>query len=427
MKNRFFTFYALSILASSSIFAQQVKSIENVGLGNISVIEFGSNGDIWVGSNGQGAAVYKASVHTWMYFNTGNTPQMLSDTVTSLALAPLLTGARTYIGTTNGIAVSDSLGWYTVSALPSARVSGVLLTSTDSLWVFTEYNGIAIYDSAGQNSLGTLNSGNSHIPNDSIVCSQGGSEGCGTYCAGTANHGCFWTADGDSFTIIDTSVAGHKLVDNRVTCTFMEQQCMARLVGTKGGLSACPPGIPCESFTSSNSALPENYITAIAEDCTGQIWIGTKDSGVILFHLPNTFGVRITTANGLTSNQIVSITFQGCSVDIATADGNIAEMDSLGAVVGELTGIISEAGKELPDVRVFPQPANNLVHFAFQITFPNSKMLISDLTGNTIQTYNCNGSQGLDADVSELADGIYFYRLVSGSEIVKTGKLQIAR
>ncbi len=262
--------------------AKGFSQLRNIGIGDISVIELAGGGNAWLGTTAQGVQVYNPAIHTTDTFNMANTPQLKSDSVTALLHGQLGANEYIFVGTKSGLASYSNGVWDTVSHVSGQNITGLLLTAGDTLWVLTASNGIFIFDSTGQTYLGSMNTGNSAIPGNIISTVQKGNNDCGTYCIATPQSGCFYTSDGSTYSILDTSAAGKYLVDNRVTSVLIKNDCSARLIGTQGGFSSCPPGLPCTNFTTGNG-LPENQITAIGEDCHAKVWLGTRDSGVIIY------------------------------------------------------------------------------------------------------------------------------------------------
>ena len=400
----------------------QARGIENVGLGTITIIEMGNNGDIWVGSAAQGVGFYNGTTQQGLYFNQANTPQFKSDSVTSLTFGNIGGAQHVFIGTKNGLVYNRAGVWDTLN-VPARLVTGVSLSNQDTLWASTG-NGIVSFDSA-KHLIRTYNTGNSTIPYNQTSSSQKGGKPCTGMVIGTPSNGAYYTKDYSTFIKIDTTVPNSKLVDNRVTTIYRDNGCNRYLIGTRGGLSFCPEGVPCQNFTTANG-LPQNFVTSIAVDCHGDIWVGMKDSGVVVYHTPGF--TRITTANGLSDNQITSISFpQGeCKARIASADGNISVLDSNKNVVQILNAIADVTTDQLM-VSIYPQPASGKVNFVLGKELANGEITLTDLSGRAVQNLSIRNATSISADVSSLPDGLYFYRISSDGQQLKTGKVQVMR
>lgn len=399
---------------------QGIRSVNNIGFDEVSIIELAGNGDIWVGSASQGVGFYNNATQQWAFFNTTNTPELKSNTITAIAIQVIGGVEHAFIGTPNGVALNRiTTGWDTLAITGSKDIKG-LIYKPDSLMVFSD-EGLMMYDSNA-----------THVANFSspsptaITTAQIRAAGCGGYWAGTLGSGCFSTADGVNYNFIDTSVMYQKLVDNRINVISRDNMCGARLVGTKGGFSRCPvnPGIPCENFTTAQG-LPQNDITAIAEDCLGRLWLGTRDSGMVVYE--NEGFTRLTTAQGLPDNRITSVGImpQTCEFYIGMKDGNIAVVDSTKSV----TEILSTIGKvNLNDigVNIYPVPANDKLHFVFDQQL-NADFRLMDVNGREVYSSNMSNSLFVKVDVSTLPQGMYFYRLESEGKTLKAGKVSVVK
>lgn len=417
MKKGILFIVALSVFSLMVNAQSGPRSTESIGLNDISIIEFAGNGDIWAGSSGQGLAFYNAAVDTWAYYNTTNTPQIQSNSITAIWANAINGVQHAVIGNTAGATDFVNTVPVALTSLPESAVRGIVYRP-DSLWVLTDsklnrYDSLIVYE----------NSYNSPFAN--ITCSRRGASQCAGLWAGTANNGCFFTVDGVSFTYIDTSLANQKLVDNRVNAIAIDNQCIAKFIGTKGGFSMCPTGAPCQNFTTANG-LPQNDVTSVANAC-GKVWLGTRDSGVVVFTPPATFE-RVTTANGLPDNRITAVSCSPltCQTYIATANGNIAIVDTARNVVKLLTGI-GKVRQEQFGVRVFPQPASSQLNFVLESSIANGQLQLTDIAGRVVSTHVIKEQQQFTINVDALQQGMYFYQLNNGAQIIKTGKVDVMR
>jgi ligand-binding sensor domain-containing protein len=407
---------ALLLLFANFTHAQDVRGVESIGIDDICVIEIAPNGDIWAGSNGDGVAFYNAANLNWTYYNTGNTPQLLSDSITSFVNTQVAGNSRTYIGTASGAYYIDAVAGF--SALPNVtgtRVEGVAYRR-DSVWAVTVSN-LVLFDSNNvfQQTMAA--------PLPAVTCVQQ-SLSCSGFWAGTANNGVFYTENGTNFIFIDTSAPNKKLVDNRVNTIAVDNNCQAIFVGTQGGFSMCPlGGPPCQNFTTANSALPQNNIVDIATGCAGQVWLATRDSGVVVFQ--NQTFTRITTANGLPSNNITAINAipATCYAYAATPGGDITVMDSAKTVQEILSGIQFTGANNLA-VTVFPQPASSELTFNFGNVPVTADLRITDIGGRTVMQTRIEGSSAI-VDVSQLGTGMYFYTLQADNAVVGMGRITV--
>lgn len=399
--------------------AQSVRSTNNIGFDEISVIELAGNGDIWVGSPGDGVGFFNAANQQWEFFNTANVPEMKSDSVTSIAIQLIGGVEHAFIGTPKGVTYNNiNTGWDTLDLPFSRDVKGIIY-KPDTLMIYADI------DFYRYNSL--LSFKESYIPPSPspITAAQTRAGGCGGYWFGTAANGCYSTVDGVNYSYIDTAPANQKLVDNRINVLTRDNACQARLVGTKGGFSRCPTnGTPCQNFTTAQG-LPQNDITAIAEDCQGRIWLGTRDSGMVVYD--EEVFTRLTTANGLPDNRVttVSMSPQDCKFYIGTKDGNISIVDSTKSVIDVLS-TIGKVNVDDINVRIYPVPANDKLNFVFDQQL-NADFHLTDINGREVYYTQMRNSLFVNPDVSALPQGMYFYRLESEGKVLKAGKVSVVR
>jgi ligand-binding sensor domain-containing protein len=424
MKQRFTLLFTLTFLFISSAFAQP-RSIENIGIGEISIIEM-AGGNLWAGSATQGVGFYSGTAHNWTYYNHTTTPQFLSDTVTSIVAKTIGGQERVYIGTTKGIVQYKGGVWSNIAITSTKRISGISLVAGDTIWVSGIDSGLIVFDTAF-NVISTFNTSNSTLPINQISSAQRGGRSCPGFCAGTREMGSLFTDNGSSYLNIDTGVAHFGLINNHVTVVNRDNICTNDrwLLGTQGGFSICPDSLPCQNFTTANG-LPQNYITSISQDCNGNIWIGTADSGIVVYK--NSTFTRVTTASGLTSNNIKAIAFEAgsCTGFIATADGNIAQVDTAGQISQVLTAISTVGASDI-SVNVYPQPSDSRANFVFGKTILNGEMYLTDINGRSVQTLSIRNTNRLSVDISALTDGLYFYHISAADMPLKTGKLQVTK
>lgn len=415
MKSKLLLLPVLLLWHATFSVAQGVRSTQNVGYDEISIIELAQNGDAWVGSNGQGVAFYEAATQQWAYYDHNNTPSLQGDSITGIALAAIGNVQHAFIGTTAGLSYNHAGGfWDTLGPLPNNNVRGVLYRA-DSLWALTP-GGFTRFDSS--QSLVQ----NYPAPFSPVTCMQKTSN-CGGFWAGTANNGCFYTANGTTFSYIDTSATNQKLVDNRVTAIAVDNICVAKYIGTRGGFSVCPVGVPCQNFTTANG-LPQNEIQTVMVDCQGRVWIGLRDSGVVIYNNPGF--TRITTADGLPDNRVTAIAFSnGCSnIWVGSRDGNITQLDSNQNVIKILSGI-NKVSPDYVGVFTYPQPAADVVHVVLGKQLTNAVFSVLDLNGREVLQYAVNNQSNFSIATNTLPAGLYIYRLLVNNSPAAAGKLQV--
>jgi hypothetical protein len=420
MKSKLLPLAWITILSIRFLHAQDVRGTESIGINDISVIEIAPNGDVWAGSFGQGIAFYNAAQQSWTYYNSSNTVGLTSDTIYDIKPKVINGVERSYAATAKGVSYSVlGSGWDTLYNLGGGKVWGVNI-NTDSIWALRG-NALVNFDSSNTFRQSFAS------PFPAISCVQRSNSTCTGFWAGTANNGIFYTSNGTAFTFIDTSAPKKKLVDNRVNALAADNGCSTVFVATKGGFSVCPlSGPPCQNFTTANSTLPQNDITDLVLGCNGQVWLTTRDSGVVVFD--NQVFTKVTTANGLTDNRTSAIgcNIADCSAYVGTPTGDIAIIDSAKTVQSVLSTVknISRGGIS---VSVFPQPAKDQIHFVAKEEWSNAVLTLTDLSGRTVAQVNGNATNRITLDVSTLSAGMYLYSISNRGVALKSGRVEVMK
>lgn len=410
--------YVLLFFIATLQFAQaQQRGTQNIGLGDITVIEIAPNGDLWAGSTADGLAFFNNAQQTWSYFDSLNTPQLTSNRIYDIDLAVINGIEHSFVGTRSGMVFSmNQLGWTAESQSLGSVVWGVRYRP-DSIWTVGTAGIINLDSSKSLRSINASPFTGVRGVNTNVTCA-------GIWVA-TANNGIYYTEDGDSFTFIDTSTTNRKLVDNRVNAIALSSNCNDKFVGTAGGFSICPGNaIPCQNFTTQNSNLKQNDITSLAIDCQGRVWLATRDSGIMIF-AAGVF-LPITMANGLPDNRITSLNFNpaNCQMSVGTKNGSIAIVDSAKNVLQILSGIGKVKEVEYT-MHVFPQPANTSVTIISERHIRDGVLRISDMRGATVAEKHIGDTERFEVDATMLENGIYLYTLYSEQHEVARGKLHI--
>lgn len=406
-----------------SAFSQNMKSLESVGIDQVTIIEIASQGDIWVGTMGAGLKRYDAAGNLITWFTRANNPLLASDTINAIALGPVGGVQYAFVGTPSGLSYCKAASTYAINTLlPSeTNVTALALTAGDSLVSFSA-TGAAVLDT-NHIRLSSL-----PLPFQHISCAEGMNDySClKGVTIGSVDSGVAFTTDYINYTTITTP----DLVNDSVTAVYVDHGCTARFIGTRHGFSFCPVGHPCANFTTSNSALPDNYITAINQGCSGDVWIGTRSAGIAVFNPQAQSFTTITTANGLSTDSITAISFRFDSCSgvgyVGTADGNVAVVDSNRSVIKLVTGIQSVPNNSI-SVRIFPQPATSQVNFLFGAELQNERFNYTDITGRVLGSYDLKNVSNFALNVSELTTGLYLYQIYSSNGIVKSGKFEVVK
>jgi ligand-binding sensor domain-containing protein len=210
------------------------------------------------------------------------------------------------------------------NALPSPGVHVVMSDGQGNMWVGTD-GGLSKFD--GNNWI-TYNASNSGIPNDNIVTVVA-ADMQGNKWIGMLPHwngsafvgGGFAKFDGTIWTVYNTSNSG--LPDNNVTSIAIDDS-GNKWIATEGGLAKFD-GTNWTVYTTSNSGLPSNYLTSILIDGSGNKWIGTS-SGLAKFDGTN-WTTYTTSNSGLPGNYLTSIFIDGSGNKWIGTSSGLAKFD----------------------------------------------------------------------------------------------------
>jgi ligand-binding sensor domain-containing protein len=416
MKNKTMLMALLLCIITSPAVAQ-LRSIQSIANGQITVIELAAGGEVWVGSK-TGISHYASypSLLTGT-FNTANS-LLQSDTVNAIALGTIAGIQYAFVGTPLGLAyIKDGVS-NTVpnSVLPQPNITALFFSNTagKTLWAFTTGAGAVVLDS-NQAFLNTP-----PLPFAKYSSAQ---IGCTGYIAGSIDSGAAYSTD----FIHDTLLQAPNLVSDSVTAVAIATNCAAYLVGTRGGFSFCPVGHTCQNYTTANSTLPENYITSVSQECNGSVWIGMKDSGIVVYNPPTQSFTRVSLPDSLSQITALATSTDSCTGInyIGTANGYVAIVDSSLAVVQVSDGV-QAIGQGALSVQVYPQPAAGKVNFVFNNEL-NEQFSYSDMTGRILGSYDLKNINKFTLDISGLADGLYIYMLSDSGQMQKTGKFEVLK
>lgn len=109
----------------------------------------------------------------------------------------------------------------------------------------------------------------------------------------------------------------------------------------------------------------------------------------------------------------VSPTFS--SSKIPPVDGSILFIDNI--AIKHKTNSVKEVAAT--SFKVYPNPANDVLHIAVKDADAKVNITITDTKGSIIQQQESTGKNLIDIPVSKLAAGLYFYELQQGSTITK--------
>jgi len=277
---------------------------------NVSSIVEDFNGKKWIGTIGGGLVTFD-SIY-WIVYNTMNSGLPYNN-VTSLVVNE---NGEKWIGCReefyrleeiNGTTVIfDDQGWSQIntsnSGLPGNEISEIAIGSNGTMWIGTTYNGLAAYDGTNWTTYNTSNSG---LPDNRITT------------IAVEDNGKIWIGSG--FLHIGPSREGF-------------------------GLTSFD-GVNWITYTTSNSFLPDNFISAIDIDTFGTKWICTFD-GLAAFD-DTSWWIYNEDNSDLPSNTVISIAIDGLGAKwIGTNCG-------LATFAGNNWTVYNTSNSDLLDDRIF--------------------------------------------------------------------------
>ncbi|MFN4971434.1 MAG: T9SS type A sorting domain-containing protein [Bacteroidota bacterium] len=108
-----------------------------------------------------------------------------------------------------------------------------------------------------------------------------------------------------------------------------------------------------------------------------------------------------------------------------SADGTNATFNSFSAAAYNLFNSISEAAKAAATVKVYPNPAVNVLNI--DLDYEKEKIInLFDITGKVVQSLRTSANR-TDIDVSQFNKGMYLYEIrTAGNELIKSGRFNVA-
>ena len=417
--------FTLAVLIFISISTNAQSRSTQSFFGDVSVIELATNGNVWIGSPSHGCAAFIASSQTWSQFTTANS-SMRSDSVTAISLYAIHGVGHSFMGTTNGIGYKHGAAWDTLAGLIDPYVIDIVHSYYDNRLYVATKGGISVFNDTSLVHITDLTTSNT-LPHGNITCMESKTIMNPGFYYGTSDSGYYYTLDGINYMHKDVDSAN--LTHNHVNFIFVDTVGANAYCGTKGGFSACgTTGMgPCTNL-SDTLGLPQNDVTAIDIDCHGDIWIGTRDSGVVFFYNGSFNHHRITTADGLPSNRITAINCHPgtCLTYIGTADAGAVMTDSMYNIVQLPTGI-SNLQNEQMNVKVYPQPSSDILNFVLGEELKAGEVSLFDISGKKVLLQKINNAASFSISVKNLEQGFYFYSIRNEKTVLKTGKVSVLR
>lgn len=282
-------------------------------------------GRIWMGFT-EGAAVWDQE--TWRMFKKPSDP-LIGNNVTSVVTSEEAVWFGD--GGASALAVySPNWNYFSASAMGGSGSPSALLIEANVTWAGIG-NGLSWRDAGGWH--------HRDIPGNTSTVTSLARDGAGTLWVGTAGSGLFTFDGANSFT---HQTAADGLPSNDVRSLLSDHD--GRLwVATAGGL-ALRGNSTWLRFTHANSDLPSDDLTSLTTDGGSHIWIGTASDGIAILDAAaqgNPAWSTQTTADGLPSNAVRSLTTDPAGAILAATAGGVGVKDP---VTGTWTAYTTAGG-----------------------------------------------------------------------------------
>ncbi|QQS49849.1 MAG: hypothetical protein IPM71_09495 [Bacteroidota bacterium] len=288
------------------------------------------DGSIWFGTFGNGLYRYQNKIFTQYTKADG----LISDWIYSLYSD---SKGTLWIGQVNGLSVFDGKKFIHYNQLSGNTVNDIFEDRYHNYWIASNQGLFRLKSDTGLLEELTTQSG---LPNDFIndfLIDQEGNAWMAYYKGGLAElkdgkflnytmdgglsgkvvnaicelePGKFLTAfDNGEFNIIrDNKILPHRfktdLSDQRIRHIMLDTHKNLWISTYSGILKITPSGQ--ETWMNEKTGFPESRIRLTFEDSKGNIWVGTRNNGLIKINNDKTY-TRLSASNGLTANLIMSI------------------------------------------------------------------------------------------------------------------------
>lgn len=172
-----------------------------------------------------------------------------------------------------------------------------------------------------------------------------------------------------------------------------------------------------------NGSWQSGYVCRVDDDCN-PVWERLDTA----YYYPNEAFNILAASDFLASGSIIACG-QTRNYDEQKSYGWVLKITPDGCIdtllCNPIIGTQELPDNEQPTMQVYPNPANDQVHFR-SLPMPAGHMEIIDSQGSIRRVVPiAEGQSEWSADVSALPGGVYFYRVISRSGIFKTGRFMV--
>jgi len=395
----------------------EIFTVYNTGVSENDVSSvFYKDGSVWLtGWNNGFAEMYAPNsfnTYTWIEGITARGTGMYDIFVDS--------GNKVWVSTTSGLVTNNSGSWETFDFAQYESYSSVCEDNYGNIWTSTQYDGVYMYNG---NDWTHYNSSDGLYNNYTHVIKNG-------------PDGKIWVGTNSGLNYYESgNWAGYNTNDGLSGSTIMDIDFYNNViaVGTNGGGISIWNGSSWDGYTTANSDIAGDYVTAVKYDPNGVLWIGTQNSGICRFHNGNW-----TTYNK--DNSPIGTNYIK-DIDIDSGNNKLIGTSYFNSRTGglviynenQITGLqdIEEYPSDFRLSQNYPNPFNPSTTIRFSIPeASNVSLKVFNLLGQEIKTLVNGqlsaGSYNVNFDGDDLSSGIYFYRIVA-ENFSATKKLMLVK
>ncbi len=340
------------------------------GLQVFDIVGDKSNNDKWIAA-GEGVARFDGT--NWKVYDKSNSPIN-----SNLRAIGIYSSDNVYMASATQGLIGRYQNQWTVydpsnSGLPEAKLTCLNIDPMNGMWIGTETKGLALWSSTGH--WYTFNISNSDLPNNNINAVISDNEG-NVFIAtdgGVAKYNYYygWKVYNESNGLLDNTVSDIVLDNNNVLWIAMDGGGLAKLDG--------------EQLTSwgYDSGLPTMYLTSIATDNKGNIFIGTWNDGIVQFN--GTEFINYNSFNSRLNYDYINTLFVDNHSNLWIGSKRcITLYNKDGVLLNNRNGLVSSLE---PSIQCYPNPAKD----QFRVNLPEGTTMlgyeITSLTGQCIRSY----------------------------------------